>query len=486
MRVDAPLATPLESGRHVCIARRAALLCALVLATPALALSCMRADCQQTDIQCSPAGILPYLRETLNYNALGELDPDFNGTGFAVHHNAAGGNGADRANALTVAANGSITLAGESFDGGNNQSTIWRFTSSGQLDTTLNGAGFRVRAAAAGANGLFGVRTDASGAIVAIGSADAATTDLSVLRFLANGADDASFAGTGLVLFDDVAGGGGGPTDEARGMTLASDGTILAVGQGTGPSATLDMYLARINTTGGLIGATPHHDAAGGNSDDDGIAVAVDSSGRYVVAGSSFGGTLDMAVWRILPGGGLDTTFNGTGFFTHDNAAGGSASDAGYAIAIDAQGRIVVAGESERVGPYPSLALWRLTPQGQLDPTFGTGGFVTRFGDAGEVATDSSRARGLAIDSRGRILVCGSAINSSFDGDMLIWRFLENGQLDPSFAGGAGYLQHHGAAGGAFGDDRCNALQITADGRIMLAGNSDNSADQDSVVWRLR
>jgi uncharacterized delta-60 repeat protein len=246
------------------------------------------------------------------------------------------------------------------------------------------------------------------------------------------------------------------------------------------------MYLARISASGGLIGTTPHHNAAGGISNDEGVAVAIDSSGRYVVAGNSFGSTFDMTVWRILPSGGLDTSFNGTGFFTHDNAAGGTASDLGRAIAIDAQGRIVVAGESERVGPYPSLAIWRLTPQGQLDPTFGAGGFITRFGDAGEVATDSSRAYGVAIDTRGRILVCGSAINTDFDGDMMLWRFLDNGQLDTSFAGGAGFLQHNSAAGGTFSDDRCNGLHITLDGRIVLAGESDSPIDKDAAVWRVR
>lgn len=466
-------------------AKRAALVLPLAL-TPFLSVGCRVASCHPTDMQCSPLGVLPYLREILNYNAIGQLDTDFNGTGYATHHNAAGGAGADIATALAVAADGSITLAGESFDGGNNRSAVWRFTPGGQLDLTLNGVGFRTRAAAAGANGLFGVRLDPSGAIIATGSADAATTDLSLLRFTAFGADDTTLAGSGLALFDNLAGGGGGATDEVRGMTLAADGTTVVVGQGTGPSATLDMYLARFNASGGLVGVTSHHNAAGGVSNDEGVAVAIDSSGRYVVAGNSFGSTFDLAVWRILPGGGLDTTFNGTGFFTHDNAAGGSASDLGRAIAIDAQGRIVIAGESDRVGPYASLAIWRLTPQGQLDPTFGAGGFVTRFGDAGEVVVDASRAYGIAIDSRGRILVCGSSLNPNFDSDMMLWRFLENGQLDTSFAGGAGFLRHDRAAGGSFSDDDCRGLQIAVDGRIVLVGESDSPTDKDMAVWRVR
>lgn len=443
--------------------------------------ACVEFECSETDFGCSPAIFLPYYF----YDAVGELDLDFGGVGYVVHHNAAGGNGADRGRALAVDGARNVIIAGESF-GGSGMSTVWRYTNHGNLDTTWNAVGFRVRAAAAGANALYGVRLDSSGAVIALGSADAATTELSALRFRPDGSDDASFGSSGLALFDDLGGAGGGNTDETRGMSMRDDGLILAAGQSGGPSTTGDVYLARISPTGALLGVSSHHNAAGGNSTDDGSAVAIDSNGRYVVAGASFGSTFDMAVWRFLPDGSLDTSFNGVGYFTHDNAAGGIATDYAYAVAIDSSGRIVVVGESERGGPYPTLTIWRLTPAGQLDTSFGGGGYVSRFGDAGEVTTDSSRGRGVAIDTRGRIVVCGSAINSSFDGDMMVWRFHDNGSLDTSFAGGDGFFQHHGAAGSEFSDDICNAMQIANDGRIVLAGSSDNSSDADMAVWRLR
>src|SRR5439155_224687 len=74
-----------------------------------------------------------------------------------------------------------------------------------------------------------------------------------------------------------------------------------------------------------------------GSSDDDGAAVAIDSSGRIVVAGSSSSvtschGCTDFAVVRYSSNGTLDTTFNGTGKVITPI---GSGNDYGQAVAID-------------------------------------------------------------------------------------------------------------------------------------------------------
>ena len=55
-------------------------------------------------------------------------------------------------------------------------------------------------------------------------------------------------------------------------------------------------------------------------------SIVLDSSGRIVAAGTN---NSDMMVWRFNTDGTLDTTFNSTGVFTHNNAAGGNGIDYG-------------------------------------------------------------------------------------------------------------------------------------------------------------
>lgn len=104
-----------------------------------------------------------------------------------------------------------------------------------------------------------------------------------------------------------------------------------------------------------------HDSAAGGNDNDDGQAVAVQSDGKMIVAGYSVNANSDMAVWRLNTDGSLDATFGTNGYFTHDNAAGGlTDSDQGYAIALQSDGKILVAGVS--ANGFSDMAVWRLWP----------------------------------------------------------------------------------------------------------------------------
>ena len=59
-----------------------------------------------------------------------------------------------------------------------------------------------------------------------------------------------------------------------------------------------------------------------------------------LVAGRSrnIAGNADMVVWRFNANGTIDTGFDGDGIVVQNNAAGGNADDIGNAIAIDAQG----------------------------------------------------------------------------------------------------------------------------------------------------
>lgn len=121
------------------------------------------------------------------------------------------------------------------------------------------------------------------------------------------------------------------------------------------------------------FGGTGKVTTAIGSGDDIGNSVAVQSDGKIVVAGYSStqnGSKDDFAVVRYNPNGNLDTSFNGTGKVT---TAIGSGHDQGYSVAVQSDGKLVVAGYS-RNGSNDDFALVRYNDNGSLDTGFnGTG-----------------------------------------------------------------------------------------------------------------
>jgi len=135
-------------------------------------------------------------------------------------------------------------------------------------------------------------------------------------------------------------------------------------------------------------------------------------------------------------------------------------------IAVDRFGRILVAGTQFSGGPgTASPRVLRLTPTGQLDRSFGTGG-VARLKLA-----DRMGIRGLALDRQGRILLAGyAAEKANFGSSEAVSRFLlvrldRRGKLDRGF-GRAG----HRLVG--FGNVTAFAEQVlpSAGGRVLLVG----------------
>jgi len=152
-------------------------------------------------------------------------------------------------------------------------------------------------------------------------------------------------------------------------------------------------------------------------------AVAVDAQGRILLAGSTIGAGADIAVARLLPGGALDGSFNGDGRFRLDLGVDEEVFD----VTVAASNVIVV---GERHGPTGTK--WfvvRLRPNGTLDPTFGGDGrVITDFGRRFE------HARAVRIQPDGRILVGGSVSNGTSE-SWAFARYLDDGALDGSFGG---------------------------------------------------
>ena len=198
--------------------------------------------------------------------------------------------------------------------------------------------------------------------------------------------------------------------------------------------------------------------------------VALQTNGKIVIAGYSFANaaTSDFAVLRYNPNGSLDSVFSGDGRLM-TNFGG---RDQAYEVAIQSDGKIVVTGETcNSTTDICDVALARYKAGGSLDTTFsGDGKQTTDFG-----GNDNGSFGGLAIQSNGGIVVAGY-MWSGTDYDFAVYRYLSNGDLDTTFSG-------DGKARFGFGTGRqdfATDLVIQSDGKIVVSGHSGD-ANFDNV-----
>jgi uncharacterized delta-60 repeat protein len=206
-----------------------------------------------------------------------------------------------------------------------------------------------------------------------------------------------------------------------------------------------------------------------GSSTDQGRAMALQADGKIVVAGSSvISGTTDFALTRYTSTGALDTTFDGDGKVTTPI---GSSTDLAEALAVQSDGKIVAAGWIS--GATIDFALVRYTSSGALDPTFGTGGKVTT-----PIGTSTDAITGIAIQPDGKIVVVGySTIGATVD--FALARYTVTGALDPTFGAGGKVTTPIGAT-----DDQATSVAIQEDGRIVAAGLAFNGPQPDFALAR--
>lgn len=150
--------------------------------------------------------------------------------------------------------------------------------------------------------------------------------------------------------------------------------------------------------------------------------IAIDAEGRILVAGTvAFRTTSsDAVIFRFRPDGTRDVAFgNGSGRVMTDVPTGSFYG--GLDVATDPAGRIVLLGEFTTPPPDGEATfLARYAANGSPDGS---------FGDLGEVRTPFI-ATAMAIDGSGRIVVVGRPYSSS---DFVVARYGVDGHLDPTF-----------------------------------------------------
>jgi uncharacterized delta-60 repeat protein len=267
---------------------------------------------------------------------------------------------------------------------------------------------------------------------------------------------DPSFGGTGKVTTDF------GGTDVASAVAVQADGKIVAAGQ-TNAGSNSTFALARYHADGSLDAGF----GAGGvvttdlGATDQAFAVVVQPDGKILAAGRRGS---DVGLARYNPDGSADSTF-GTGGRATANFGG---TELALAAAIQPDGKIVVAGRSNAGGNFDFLVA-RFNPDGSLDPSFGAGGRVTTDFSGGSV----DRAFALALGPDGKIVVAGDS-----DANFAVARYNPDGSLDAAFGAGGKVITTFGGA------DQASSLGIQADGKIVVAGHTDNGTSTDFAVAR--
>jgi uncharacterized delta-60 repeat protein len=232
----------------------------------------------------------------------------------------------------------------------------------------------------------------------------------------------------------------------ATAVAVQPDGRIVAVGAAAGPSLRGEFALARYEIDGSLDASLDEDGMvttpiAGGG--DEARSVAIQGNGKIVVAGTD--SRQRFAIVRYLSDGALDPSFGGDGIVRTDLTP---EEDIGFDVAIQADGKIVVAGSA---GGW--FAIVRYRRDGRPDHTFGQGGevFIVRGGVA----------RSVAIEPDGDIVVAG------YNGrGLALARLLPNGKPDPTFADG-------GVVRNVMGDILPLAVAVQANGRIVVVGDFD-------------
>jgi uncharacterized delta-60 repeat protein len=207
-----------------------------------------------------------------------------------------------------------------------------------------------------------------------------------------------------------------------------------------------------------------------GNSGDEPKAIAVQSDGKIVVAGTTYffasGNVSDFALVRYNTDGTLDTTFNGTGKVTTD--FGGE--DHAKSVLVQADGKIVVAGDSFD-GIFSNFVLARYNPNGTLDTTFNGSGKVRTQLVGGE------EGESVALQADGKIVLAGHSANGLSNQCIALVRYNIDGTMDMSFNGtGAVTASFDGAA------DRLFSVAVQSDGKIVAAGNQINAGSSFLIV----
>ena len=418
--------------------------------------------------------------------AAGDFDTTFGGGDGAALINF-GPDSTDFANSVVALPNGQVLVAGSVGDGTNTGDDfgVSRLNADGSLDTTFGGGdGLATLDFGPADSDLNAIALAPGGKFVAVGqTGGGGAANWAVARFNADGTPDTTFSGDGMLTADFFAFG-----DTAYGVDVQPDGKVVVTGVATGVNS--QMAVVRFNADGSYDNTFNDDGKAfvdffGGV--DFASAVKVQADNKLIITGGSVpaGSHRRFVLVRLNPDGVPDATFGVDGLATADFGASAFGKD----VEVQADGKYVVGGwlDTGPVDDQLDFAVARFNANGTLDTTFGTNGRTVFPGTGGDVF----RPYGLEIQQNGKILLGGTTKDPNYAQNFRSYagvaRLNVDGSPDTSF--GPGGLRQLTIPGTTVGTTQIHDLELTSDGRILLAGTPFGSAgvvgSADFAVVRL-
>lgn len=330
---------------------------------------------------------------------------------------------------IALQPDGKIVQVGEASFSGDRNFVIWRYNADGSTDEIHH---YWLDSAQEAANAV-AVRDDGTIVVAGFSSIDN-ISDFAMFVVNSDLSLATGFSRDGLKTTDFHGG-----FDQARDVLVQPDGKIVVAGTITDGSGQLRVGVSRYTNRGEL---DPTFNTNGttsiylGTDDLIGEAAALQADGKLLVAGTRETPTRNWGLLvRLDTNGLLDSTFDTDGLRDF-GFPGTTDQDVAHAVAVQADGKIVVAGASTTAGDS-TLSVYRFLTSGQFDTSFGNnGGKQIDFGSSSDIAWSA------AVQPDGKLLLAGESA-----GNFALVRLLADGSLDTSldtdglvttdFAGGA-------------------------------------------------
>ena len=252
-----------------------------------------------------------------------------------------------------------------------------------------------------------------------------------------------------------------------RQLAVQPDGSIVLVGTTDPTLGNGDLLIARFTADGspdGTFGANGVV-AADLGGDEQGRSVAVQSDGRIVVAGTTWDAGFVPAAFvaRLDDAGAFDTAF-GDPLVSGQVGSGPRLAGEARDLVVDQADRITLL-STGAIG----VVLARFLPDGAPDPGFGVAGVVEtdEGADLGWPDSVVLSPHSMAVRADGSVVVAGSRLdNTSQNADAVVLRYLPDGTLDAEF-GDRGVASIDRSDG-----DHAYSVAVQSDSRILLTGST--------------